>query len=159
MNDLMIKWDTLDCINGSGSRGEMRINFEFFFPAPTNELKKLFKVIQKDCEWSSIEQNVELMLNYLNSAIPETKAAAKQCANDHVTVKTELEELKRCIKAKKKVNGVPVTKEELEQMRKKQKELQTQVSGTRSEFTRLSSKLKRLQANLLTVQQFKESRW
>ena len=131
----------------------------FFFPAPTTSLKKLFKVIQKDYEWSRIEQNVELILNYLNNAIPETKAAAKQCANDHVSRKTELEELKQCIKAKKHVNGVLVTKEELEQMRKQQKELQKQVSDTKAEFTQLSSKLKRLQGNLLTVQQFKESRW
>ena len=160
MNDvILIKWDTLDAINRSGSRGQMQVILNAFFPATVSDIKKLFKVIHKDFECARAEQNIEQVLNYLNNAVPESKSKAKEYADTYVHRKTELAELSQQVKNKKAASGLPVTGEELKKMRNHKKELSGQCTALKSAFTAENNRLKKLQANLLTVQQLNESRW
>ena len=122
MNDvILIKWDTLDAINRSGSRGQMQVILNAFFPATVSDIKKLFKVIHKDFECARAEQNIEQVLNYLNNAVPESKSKAKEYADTYVNRKTELAELSQQVKNKKAASGLPVTGEELKKNEKPQK--------------------------------------
>lgn len=154
-----IRYNTLNAYHGTGSSGKMSVALHCFFPASQANVRKLMKTIRSDVLFSRVRRNTEQILNYLNSAIIEFKAAAKECADEHVDARTRAAEIKEEIKWEKFTNGLPMTKEDLKKAREELKEYNRQVAGTKAYFGKLQTRVRRLQANMQLIQQLTAERW
>lgn len=103
MNDLYIKWNT----------GKMLIHLDNFFPTSQVKLKKMLKVIELD--WEHETELKEKLKVYFQNKIPECEALFEEHGKKYLDTRQKLADITRLIEDSKHPNGLPVSKDELEQ--------------------------------------------
>ena len=107
-NILKIKW----------YRGQARIDLDAFFPTTQTEIRKLFRVMDKQPE--TMLDNIQKCIIFMREKCEREKEKSKKYASDYLRYKQAESELKEIIDSKKHPNGVKVTKEELKDLKDKQ---------------------------------------
>lgn len=136
MNDINIVWNS----------GRMQIHLENFFPSSAERLKKLFKTIALDFEHE--EQILSDIKDYLFEAAALYESEKKVQGKEYWRLNQIVADLGRAIKAKKKPNGVPYTKDELAAEKEYLKTLKSQMQQTKTAAESAIRKLKTIQKNI-----------
>lgn len=99
------------------STGYMELYYYSVFPASKAWLNKLLKkALALDYEHE--KQILEEIAEYLEFNIARTEANKKPLANAAVNAKQKVSDLKTQIGNRKRPNGVPISKDEIEEMKK-----------------------------------------
>lgn len=113
-----------------------------FFPCAQAKLKKFVKLMRTDP--MSKDDNINTCINHINDRIDNTIEEMKEISRHYANTRTEKYEAEERIKSRKKSNGVPLTKEEIEKtkrtlyfVRRKAKELEREFH----ELERMKNKL------------------
>lgn len=97
--------------------GYMELYYCSVFPASKTWLNKLLKkVLVLDCEHE--KQILEEIAEYLEYNVLRTESEKKPLANATVNVKQKVSDLKTQIDNRKRPNGVRISKDEIEEMKK-----------------------------------------
>lgn len=102
MEDLYIQYDT----------GRMVIHLNNFFPTSQARLKKLVKIIRLD--WRHYDDLIEKLKVYFQDKIPESEADFQTYGKKYMDFKQRAADTERMVKSRKRPNGVPLSKDELE---------------------------------------------
>lgn len=100
--------------------GQMTIDLDSFFPTTQTEIRKLFRVMDKQPE--TMLDNIQKCITFMREKCEREKEKSKKYAHDYLHYKQVESELKEIIDSKKHPNGVKVTKEELKDLRDKHKD-------------------------------------
>ena len=94
--------------------GYMNLNLDAFFPTNSARIRKLIKQFFR-IGWEDTSYYFDECIAHIEKRIPCYDEDSKQLVAAVVSTRTEKSELEKCIKTKKKSNGVPLTREELKE--------------------------------------------
>lgn len=112
MNTLNITWDC--------GKGRMQIFLDKFFPSTKKDLKKLLSIISLD--WEHETELKEDLKVYFQEKIAEHEKAKMYSVKMHLQNKQLEADMEEIVTTRKRPNGVPLSKDELEREKKKLKE-------------------------------------
>lgn len=122
--DLQIKYDN----------GQMNIHMDAFFPTSQARLKKLLKVVDLDFEHKDeIKQTMQQFFQDKVKELEERRISSGKKALDY---KQKIADTTAMIQSRKHSNGVPLTKDELDNLKEQNKYFKAVYSGCTSEFSR-----------------------
>lgn len=122
--DLQIKYDN----------GQMNIHMDAFFPTSQARLKKLLKVVDLDFEHKDeIKQTMQQFFQDKVKELEERRISSGKKALDY---KQKIADTTAMIQSRKHPNGVPLTKDELDNLKEQNKHFKAVYSGCTSEFSR-----------------------
>ena len=141
-NILKIKW----------YRGQARIDLDAFFPTTQTEIRKLFRVMDKQPE--TMLDNIQKCIIFMREKCEREKEKSKKYASDYLRYKQAESELKEIIDSKKHPNGVKVTKEELKDLREKRKDAYEEWRVAERNFKVCSKRMEQLQKNIKFMEKY-----
>lgn len=110
----------MDILNVTWDQGQMQIIPDKFFPCSKKELKKLLSITSLD--WEHEKEIKENLRVYFQEKKVEHEAAKKESARQHLEYRQKEADAKEIVTTKKHPNGVPLSKDELKEEKKKLKE-------------------------------------
>jgi hypothetical protein len=134
--------------------GSMIINLGFFFPASAEKVKKLLKIISLD--FRNEEELIADIMEYLNSEIPRLKDLMKANANLYADARQKMVDCQNMVESKKKPNGVRLTKDELQQVRKDKNKWKAEAKQHEHDFNGCKQRLEKIQRNIELIKNLNE---
>ena len=136
--------------------GHMRINLENFFPASQSNLKKLFKIIDKDQQHK--DQIIRDIVSWMNEEIKNNEDTAKVYANKFMEIHPQVREVSaRVENAENMVNrlkGTQAHKMAADRLKETKREYNRlkglEISYDRA-FKRYSTRKEKLKKNLVML--------
>ena len=122
--DIQIKYDN----------GQMNIRMDAFFPTSQARLKKLLKVVDLDFEHS--EEIMQTMQQFFQDKVNELEARRISSGKKAVEYKQKIADTTAIIESRKHLNGVPLTKDELADIKEQNKHFKAVYAGCLSDFNR-----------------------
>lgn len=122
--DIQIKYDN----------GQMNIRMDAFFPTSQARLKKLLKVVDLDFEHR--EEIMQTMQQFFQDKVNELEARRISSGKKAVEYKQKIADTTAIIESRKHPNGVPLTKDELADIKEQNKHLKAVYAGFLSDFNR-----------------------
>lgn len=135
-NILKIKW----------CNGQMKIDLDSFFPTTQTEIRKLFRVMDKQPE--TTQENIQKCIEFAKEKCEREKEKSKKYAHDYLHYKQVESELKEIIDSKKHPNGVKVTKEELKDLMDKRKDVYEEWRVAQKCFKTCQKRMEQLTKNI-----------
>lgn len=132
---LNIKWDT----------GQMRIEYESFFPATQNNLNVLMKTIELD--WEHKEDILKQMLQFLKDLEKDAEDRKQEIKKNFGTQFQKMKDMERMVQTCKHPNGVPITKIEMRQLEADLKRQKVKVHNLERDFKRYSKTAQKAKVN------------
>lgn len=122
--DIQIKYDN----------GQMNIRMDAFFPTSQARLKKLLKVVDLDFEHR--EEIMQTMQQFFQDKVNELEARRIGSGKKAVEYKQKIADTTAIIESRKHPNGVPLTKDELVDIKEQNKHFKAVYAGCMSDFNR-----------------------
>ena len=122
--DIQIKYDN----------GQMNIRMDAFFPTSQARLKKLLKVVDLDFEHR--EEIIQTMQQFFQDKVNELEARRISSGKKAVEYKQKVADTTSIIESRKHPNGVPLTKDELADIKEQNKHFKAVYAGCLSDFNR-----------------------
>lgn len=122
--DIQIKYDN----------GQMNIRMDAFFPTSQARLKKLLKVVDLDFEHK--EEIMQTMQQFFQDKVNELEARRISSGKKAVEYKQKIADTIAIIESRKHPNGVPLTKDELADIKEQNKHFKAVYAGCLSDFNR-----------------------
>lgn len=122
--DIQIKYDN----------GQMNIRMDAFFPTSQARLKKLLKVVDLDFEHR--EEIMQTMQQFFQDKVNELEEKRISSGKKAVEYKQKIADTTAIIESRKHPNGVPLTKDELADIKEQNKHFKTVYAGCLSDFNR-----------------------
>ena len=122
--DIQIKYDN----------GQMNIRMDAFFPTSQARLKKLLKVVDLDFEHR--EEIIQTMQQFFQDKVNELEAKRISSGKKAVEYKQKIADTTAIIESRKHPNGVPLTKDELADIKEQNKHFKAVYAGCLSDFNR-----------------------
>ena len=122
--DIQIKYDN----------GQMNIRMDAFFPTSQARLKKLLKVVDLDFEHR--EEIIQTMQQFFQDKVNELEARRISSGKKAVEYKQKIADTTAIIESRKHPNGVPLTKDELADIKEQNKHFKAVYAGCLSDFNR-----------------------
>lgn len=122
--DIQIKYDN----------GQMNIRMDAFFPTSQARLKKLLKVVDLDFEHR--EEIMQTMQQFFQDKVNELEARRICSGKKAVEYKQKIADTTAIIESRKHPNGVPLTKDELADIKEQNKHFKAVYAGCLSDFNR-----------------------
>ena len=122
--DIQIKYDN----------GQMNIRMDAFFPTSQARLKKLLKVVDLDFEHR--EEIMQTMQQFFQDKVNELEARRISSGKKAVEYKQKIADTTAIIESRKHPNGVPLTKDELADIKEQNKHFKVVYAGSISDFNR-----------------------
>lgn len=122
--DIQIKYDN----------GQMNIRMDAFFPTSQARLKKLLKVVDLDFEHR--EEIIQTMQKFFQDKVNELEARRISSGKKAVEYKQKIADTTAIIESRKHPNGVPLTKDELADIKEQNKHFKAVYAGCMSDFNR-----------------------
>ncbi|WP_425755394.1 hypothetical protein ACPW7J_12975 [Ihubacter sp. rT4E-8] len=122
--DIQIKYDN----------GQMNIRMDAFFPTSQARLKKLLKVVDLDFEHR--EEIMQTMQQFFQDKVNELEEKRISSGKKAVEYKQKIADTTAIIESRKHPNGVPLTKDELADIKEQNKHLKAVYAGCMSDFNR-----------------------
>ena len=122
--DIQIKYDN----------GQMNIRMDAFFPTSQARLKKLLKVVDLDFEHR--EEIIQTMQQFFQDKVNELEARRISSGKKAVEYKQKIADTTAIIESRKHPNGVPLTKDELADIKEQNKHFKAVYAGRLSDFNR-----------------------
>ena len=122
--DIQIKYDN----------GQMNIRMDAFFPTSQARLKKLLKVVDLDFEHR--EEIIQTMQQFFQDKVNELEARRISSGKKAVEYKQKIAYTTAIIESRKHPNGVPLTKDELADIKEQNKHFKAVYAGCLSDFNR-----------------------
>ena len=110
--------DRLDISYKDGT-AHMVIDMDYFFPTSKVRLKKLLKVIALD--WQHSDDLIEKMMVHIQEKIPLVETDRQTTGKKYLDCRQLVEDTEQIIKDRKRQNGLPLSKDEVKEERKKLK--------------------------------------
>lgn len=122
--DIQIKYDN----------GQMNIRMDAFFPTSQARLKKLLKVVDLDFEHR--KEIMQTMQQFFQDKVNELEARRISSGKKAVEYKQKVADTTSIIESRKHPNGVPLTKDELADIKEQNKHFKAVYAGCLSDFNR-----------------------
>lgn len=122
--DIQIKYDN----------GQMNIRMDAFFPTSQARLKKLLKVV--DLDFERREEIIQTMQQFFQDKVNELEARRISSGKKAVEYKQKIADTTAIIESRKHPNGVPLTKDELADIKEQNKHFKAVYAGCLSDFNR-----------------------
>lgn len=122
--DIQIKYDN----------GQMNIRMDAFFPTSQARLKKLLKVVDLDFEHR--EEIMQTMQQFFQDKVNELEERRISSGKKAVEYKQKVADTTAIIESRKHPNGVPLTKDELTDIKEQNKRFKAVYAGCMSDFNR-----------------------
>ena len=122
--DIQIKYDN----------GQMNICMDAFFPTSQARLKKLLKVVDLDFEHR--EEIIQTMQQFFQDKVNELEARRISSGKKAVEYKQKIADTTAILESRKHPNGVPLTKDELADIKEQNKHFKAVYAGCLSDFNR-----------------------
>ena len=122
--DIQIKYDN----------GQMNIRMDAFFPTSQARLKKLLKVVDLDFEHR--EEIMQTMQQFFQNKVNELEERRISSGKKAVEYKQKVADTTSIIESRKHPNGVPLTKDELADIKEQNKHFKAVYAGCLSDFNR-----------------------
>lgn len=122
--DIQIKYDN----------GQMNIRMDAFFPTSQARLKKLLNVVDLDFEHR--EEIMQTMQQFFQDKVNELEARRISSGKKAVEYKQKVADTTAIIESRKHPNGVPLTKDELADIKEQNKHFKAVYAGCLSDFNR-----------------------
>lgn len=122
--DIQIKYDN----------GQMNIRMDAFFPTSQARLKKLLNVVDLDFEHR--EEIMQTMQQFFQDKVNELEARRISSGKKAVEYKQKVADTTAIIESRKRPNGVPLTKDELADIKEQNKHFKAVYAGCLSDFNR-----------------------
>ena len=122
--DIQIKYDN----------GQMNIRMDAFFPTSQARLKKLLKVVDLDFEHR--EEIIQTMQQFFQDKVNELEARRISSGKKAVEYEQKIADTTAIIEARKHPNGVPLTKDELADIKEQNKHFKAVYAGCLSYLNR-----------------------
>ena len=114
--------------------GQMNIRMDAFFPTSQARLKKLLKVVDLDFEHR--EEIMQTMQQFFQDEVNELEARRISSGKKAVEYKQKIADTTAIIESRKHPNGVPLTKDELADIKEQNKHFKAVYAGCLSDFNR-----------------------
>ena len=128
--------------------GKMIIHMDCFFPATEKQVRKLYQTMQQSMD---IDDLVDQILQHMDKRNIRIEKELRACAQSYSTVKTRYEEKKTQLQSRKKANGVPIRKDEVESWRSNVRGLEEEWRGHKRHYDLLMREQKRISQNRLQL--------
>lgn len=115
--DIQIKYDN----------GQMNIHMDAFFPTSQARLKKLLKIVDLDFEHRN--DIVQTMQQFFQDKVKELEERRISSGKKAVEYKQKVADTAAIIESRKHPNGVPLTKDELADMKEQNKHFKAVYAG------------------------------
>ena len=122
--DIQIKYDN----------GQMNIRMDAFFPTSQARLKKLLNVVDLDFEHR--EEIMQTMQQFFQDKVNELEERRISSGKKAVEYKQKVADTTAIIESRKHLNGVPLTKDELADIKEQNKHFKAVYAGCLSDFNR-----------------------
>ena len=122
--DIQIKYDN----------GQMNIHMDAFFPTSQARLKKLLNVVDRDFEHR--EEIMQTMQQFFQDKVNELEERRISSGKKAVEYKQKVADTTAIIESRKHPNGVPLTKDELVDIKEQNKHFKAVYTGCLSDFNR-----------------------
>ena len=122
--DIQIKYDN----------GQMNIRMDAFFPTSQARLKKLLKVVDLDFEHR--EEIMQTMQQFFQDKVNELEERRISSGKKAVEYKQKIADTTAIIESRNHPNGVPLTKDELADIKEQNKHFKAVYAGCLSDFNR-----------------------
>ena len=122
--DIQIKYDN----------GQMNIRMDAFFPTSQARLKKLLNVVDLDFEHR--EEIMQTMQQFFQDKANELEERRISSGKKAVEYKQKVADTTSIIESRKHPNGVPLTKDELADIKEQNKHFKAVYAGCLSDFNR-----------------------
>ena len=122
--DIQIKYDN----------GQMNIRMDAFFPTSQARLKKLLKVVDLDFEHR--EEIIQTMQQFFQDKANELEEKRISSGKKAVEYRQKVADTTAIIESRKHPNGVPLTKDELADIKEQNKHFKAVYAGCLSDFNR-----------------------
>ena len=122
--DIQIKYDN----------GQMNIRMDAFFPTSQARLKKLLKVVDLDFEHR--EEIIQTMQQFFQDKVNELEARRISSGKKAVEYIHKIADITAILESRKHLNGVPLTKDELADIKEQNKHFKAVYAGCLSDFNR-----------------------
>lgn len=122
--DIQIKYDN----------GQMNIRMDAFFPTSQARLKKLLNVVDLDFEHR--EEIMHTMQQFFQEKVNELEARRISSGKKAVEYKQKIADTNAIIESRKHPNSVPLTKDELADIKEQNKHFKAVYAGCLSDFNR-----------------------
>ena len=122
--DIQIKYDN----------GQMNIRMDAFFPTSQARLKKLLNVVDLDFEHR--EEIMQTMQQFFQDKVNELEERRISSGKKAVEYKQKVADTTAIIESRKHPNGVPLTKDELADIKEQNKHFKAVYAGCLSDFNR-----------------------
>lgn len=132
---LNIKWDT----------GQMRIEYESFFPATQNNLNVLMKTIELD--WEHKEDILKQMLQFLKGLEQDAEDRKQEIKKNFGTEFQRMKDMERMAHTCKHPSGLPITKVAMKQLKADLKRQKVKVHNLERDFKRYSKTAQKVKVN------------
>ena len=114
--------------------GQMTIHMNSFFPTSQAKLKKLLNVIDLDFEHR--EEIIQTMRQFFQDKVNELEEKRISSGKKAVEYKQKIADTTAIIESRKHPNGVPLTKDELADIKEQNKHFKAVYAGCLSDFNR-----------------------
>lgn len=98
-----------------------------FFPCTQARLKKFVKLLKTDFE--TRDENINTCVDYLNNTVIALSLKIIIFSKSFASLKNEKSSLEERIKSSKQQNGVPLTREEIREMKSKLKQVKRKLKN------------------------------
>ena len=122
--DIQIKYDN----------GQMNIRMDAFFPTSQARLKKLLKVVDLDFEHR--EEIIQTMQQFFQDKVNELEEKRISSGKKAVEYKQKIADTTVILESRKHPNGVPLTKDELADIKEQNTHFKAVYAGCLSDFNR-----------------------
>lgn len=116
-NQIYISWGSGNCI----------FYLPEFFPCTQAKLKKFVKLLMTDFE--TRDENINTCVDYLNNATGALSLKIIIFSKSFASLKNEKSSLEERIKSNKQQNGVPLTSEEIREMKSELKQVKRKLKN------------------------------
>lgn len=131
----------------------MTICLNEFFPTTGEKIQLLMKTIRLD--WDNREQIISDILSYLHDEIPRLEGLMKEAANSYSDAKTKQVDYTSMANSRKKPNGVMLTKDELQEVRKQRDSWKQEAQHFKSAFNTYKRTKDRISKNIEQIEKLK----
>lgn len=116
------------------NNGQMNIHMDAFFPTSQARLKKLLKVVDLDLEHR--DEIIQTMQQFFQDKVKELEEKRISSEKKALDYKQKIVDTNAIIESRKHPNGVPLTKDELADMKEQNKHFKAVYAGCISNFNR-----------------------
>lgn len=147
--DIKIEWST------DGRKGSMQVHLDAFFPTSQRNAAKLFQWVLED--WKNEEQSLQTLDQFFQEEVHELETEKiPYSAKKHLEYKQKVSDLDAVIKEMKHPNGVPVTKDELVNLKEELKVYKQDAAGFLKDFRQFTRRKEGILKNQKTFETMKQ---